>query len=110
MNRKQVKGIKSQLLAYNYLLKQPNTIVFTPLDGVGPIDIVTYNIKTKEYNNYDVKTVSIRKKQTYRCKVGSRINRTPSKKQKELNVKIIYVTEQGDVYELRRRSHKNQST
>ena len=107
MNRKQVKGIRSQLLAQSYLAKQPNTIVFTPLDGVGPIDIVTYNIKTKEYNNYDVKTVSLRKNQTHRCKVGSRINRTPSKKQKELNVKIIYVTEQGDVYELRRRSHKN---
>ena len=107
MNKKQVKGIRSQLLAQSYLAKQPNTIVFTPLDGVGPIDIVTYNIKTKEYNNYDVKTVSLRKNQTYRCKVGSRINRTPSKKQKELNVKIIYVTEQGDVYELRRRSHKN---
>ena len=107
MNKKQVKGITSQLLAQSYLAKQPNTIVFTPLDGVGPIDIVTYNIKTKEYNNYDVKTVSLRKNQTYRCKVGSRINRTPSKKQKELNVKIIYVTEQGDVYELRRRSHKD---
>lgn len=107
MNRKQVKGITSQLLAYNYLLKQPNTIVFTPLDGVGPIDIVTYNIKTKEYNNYDVKTVSLRKKQTHRCKVGSRINRCPSKRQRELKVKIIYVTEQGEVYETRRHSGKN---
>jgi len=107
MNRKHRKGIVSQLIAYAHLAKQENTIVFTPLDGVGPIDIVTYNIKTKEYTNYDVKTVSLRKNQTYGCKVGSRINRTPSKKQKELNVKIIYVTEQGDVYELRRRSHKN---
>jgi len=107
MNKKQVKGITSQLLAQSYLAKQENTIVFTPLDGVGPIDIVTYNIKTKEYTNYDVKTVSLRKKQTHRCKAGSRINRTPSKRQKELNVKIIYVTEQGDVYEVRRRSRKN---
>jgi len=95
MNRKQVKGITSQLLAYNYLLKQPNTIVFTPLDGVGPIDIVTYNTKTKEYKNYDVKTVSLRKHKTYRCKAGSRINRTPSKLQKDLNVEIIYVTERN---------------
>ena len=110
MNSKHKKGIISQLLAYVHLAKQKDTIVFTPLDGVGPIDIVTYNIKTKEYNNYDVKTVSLRKKQTHRCKVGSRINRIPSKKQKDLKVKIIYVTEQGDVYEVRRRSDKNKSS
>ena len=107
MNHKQKKGIRSQLLAYNYLLKQPNNIVFSPLDGVGPIDIIVFNTKTKEYTNYDVKTVSLRKKPTHRCKAGSRINRTPSKRQKELSVKIIYVTEQGDVYEVRRRSRKN---
>ena len=107
MNRKQKKGIRSQLLAQSYLVRQPNHIVFTPLDGVGPIDIIVFNTKTKEYTNYDVKTVSLRKKQTHRCKVGSRINRTPSQRQKELNVKIIYVTEQGDVYEVRRRSRKN---
>lgn len=107
MNKKQRKGIVSELFACSYLAKNPNIIVFKPISGVGPIDIVTYNTKTKEYTNYDVKTVSIRKKQTYRCKPGSRINRCPSKKQRELNVKIIYVTEQGDVYEVRRRSRKN---
>jgi len=109
MHKKQRKGIVSELLAYAYLAKNPDTIVFKPLSGVGPIDIVTYNTKTKEYNNYDVKTVSLRKKATYRCKVGSRINRCPSKKQRELNVKIIYVTEQGEVYETRRNSSKNKS-
>jgi len=107
MHKKQRKGIVSELLAYAYLAKNPDIIVFKPIGGVGPIDIVTYNIKTKEYTNYDVKTVSLRKKQTHRCKAGSRINRTPSKRQKELSVKIIYVTEQGDVYEVRRRSRKN---
>lgn len=107
MNGKHRKGVVSQLFAYAYLAKKPNIIVFTPLDGVGPIDIVTYNTKTKEYNNYDVKSVSYRKKQTYRCKAGSRINRSPSKRQRELKVKIIYVTEQGEVYETRRHSDKN---
>lgn len=107
MNKKQRKGIASQLIAYNYLVKQKNTIVFTPLDGVGPIDIVTYNTKTKEYNNYDVKTVSFRKNQTYRCKAGTRINRTPSKIQKDLNVEIIYVTEQGEVYQIPKRKFRN---
>ena len=107
MNKKQVKGIASQLLAQYYLAKQENTIVFTPLDGVGPIDIVTYNTKTKEYKNYDVKTVSFRKNQTYRCKAGTRINRTPSKIQKNLNVEIIYVTEQGEVYQIPKRKFRN---
>lgn len=107
MHKKQRKGIVSELLAYAYLAKNPNIIVFKPIGGVGPIDIVTYNIKTKEYTNYDVKTVSLRKKPTHRCKAGSRINRSPSQRQKELSVKIIYVTEQGDVYEVRRRSRKN---
>lgn len=107
MNKKQRKGIVSQLNAYAYLAKQENTIVFTPLDGVGPIDIVTYNTKTKEYNNYDVKTVSFRKNQTYRCKAGTRINRTPSKIQKNLNVEIIYVTEQGEVYQIPKRKFRN---
>ena len=107
MNGKHRKGVVSQLFAYAYLAKKPNIIVFTPLDGVGPIDIVTYNTKTKEYNNYDVKTVSFRKNQTYRCKAGTRINRTPSKIQKDLNVEIIYVTEQGEVYQIPKRKFRN---
>lgn len=100
INYKHLKGISSQLLAANYLAHKPNTLVFTPIGGIGPIDIVVYNTKTKEYINYDVKTVSLRKTQTYRCKAGSRINRSPSNKQKELNVRIIYVSEQGNVYEV----------
>ena len=72
--------------------------MFTALGGVGPIDIVTYNIKTKQYCNYDVKTVSYRKTPTiYGNKNNERINRTPSKKQKELNVRIVYVGEDGKV-------------
>jgi hypothetical protein len=107
MNEKHKKGIISQLLAQSYLAKQENTIVFTPLDGLGMIDIVTYNTKTKEYKNYDVKTVSYRKNQTHRCKPGTRINRCPSKRQKQHQVEIIYVTEQGEVYQTLKRNFKN---
>ena len=106
MNNKQRKGIASQLLAYAFLARQPDIIVFTPLDGVGPIDIVTYNTKTKVYTNYDVKTVSLRKNQSYRCGSGTRINRSPTKIQKELNVRILYVTDDGEVYETRKRRKK----
>lgn len=106
MNNKAKKGVVSQLLAYAYLAKQPDTIVFTPLDGVGMIDIVTYNTKTKQYKNYDVKTVSYRKNQTHRCKSGSRINRCPSKKQRHHLVEILYVSEEGKVYQIKKRNLK----
>ncbi len=88
----------SEALAQAYFAKDPNLIVFTALGGVGPVDICTYNIKTKEYCNYDVKTVSYRKSNTkYSNKKNDRINRSPSKIQKTLNVKIVYVYEDGRI-------------
>jgi hypothetical protein len=60
-NHKQNKGIISELVALTYLSKLPDTIVFQAVCSVGPIDIVTFNTKTKEYINYDVKTVSYRR-------------------------------------------------
>lgn len=107
MNSKHKKGIISQLLAYVHLAKQKDTIVFTPLDGVGPIDIITYNIKTKKYRKYDVKTVSLRQQQSHRCRPGTRINRSPTQQQKDLDVEILYVTEQGEIYQVPKRKFKN---
>lgn len=97
INHKQNKGIVSELVALTYLAKQPNTLVFQVIGGVGPIDMVTYNIKTKEYINYDVKSVSYRKTQCSFSKPGDKIYRSPSKKQKDLKVKILYVYEDGRV-------------
>lgn len=99
INDKHNKGIISELVALAHLARLPDTIVFQAVSGVGPIDIVTFNVKTKEYINYDVKSVSVRKNKTYGCRAGSRINRSPSKKQKDLNVKILYVYEDGRVKE-----------
>lgn len=98
MNLKHRKGITSQLIAQSYFSTQPNVLVFTPTGGVGPIDICTFNTKTKEYCNYDVKTVSYRKSNTkYGHKNNDRINRSPSKIQQSMNVKIVYVYEDGKV-------------
>ena len=97
INDKHNKGIVSELVALTYLARLPDTIVFQAIHGVGPIDIVTYNVKTKEYINYDVKSVSFRKNRSYGCREGTRINRSPSKKQKDLQVKILYVYENGRV-------------
>jgi hypothetical protein len=96
-NHKQNKGIISELVALTYLSKMPDTIVFQAVCNVGPVDIITFNTKTKEYINYDVKTVSYRQNPTHKNIKGYRINRCASKKQKDLNVKILYVYEDGRV-------------
>jgi len=97
INAKQNKGVISELIALSYLAKLPDTLVFQVIGGVGPIDIVTYNIKTKKYINYDVKTATYRKSKCHNNKTGDIINRSPSEKQKDLKVKILYVYEDGRV-------------
>jgi hypothetical protein len=85
-------------LAQAYFARDPNLIVFTALGGVGPIDLVVFNSKTNKYTNYDVKTVSYRKSATkYAHKKNDRINRSPSKIQQAMNVKIVYVYEDGKI-------------
>ena len=92
------KGVLSEVIAHSHFAKDPDLLIFTPLCGVGPVDIVTYNIKTKEYNNYDVKTESFRLSNTkYGNKNKDRINRAPNKRQKNLSVKILYVGKDGKI-------------
>jgi hypothetical protein len=96
--RKADKGLVSEALAQAHFAKDPDLIVFTALGGVGPIDLVVFNTKTKKYTNYDVKTVSYRKSATkYAHKKNDRINRSPSKIQSTMNVKIVYVYEDGKI-------------
>ena len=92
------KGVLSEIIAQSHFAKDPDLLVFTPLCGVGPVDIVTYNIKTKQYTNYDVKTESFRLSNTkYGNRNKDRINRSPNVRQKELNVKILYVNKNGKI-------------
>ena len=94
--KKAVIGLINELAAQLDFAKDPNILVFTPLGGLGPIDIVTLNMTTGEYTAYDVKTKNFRK-QDYkgtdgykRNSTGSLINRNPTEEQKRLKVKIIY--------------------
>ena len=96
--KKAVKGLESEILVQLKLAKDPNIIVFTPLGGLGPIDLITLNLTTGEYTAYDVKTKNFRK-QDYipsdgykRNAKGSLINRQATLEQKKLKVKIIYAT------------------
>jgi len=62
--KKAVTGLINELAAQLNLAKDPNILVFTPLGGLGPIDIVTLNMTTGEYNAYDVKSKNYRKNES----------------------------------------------
>ena len=97
-HKKSVTGLVNELAAQLDFAKDPNILVFTPLGGLGPIDIVTLNMSTGEYSAYDVKTKNYRKKNSTpsdgykRNAKGSLINRQTTVEQKKLKVKIIYAT------------------
>jgi len=94
--KKAITGLLSEMKAQIELAKDPNILVFIPLGGLGPVDIVTLNMSTGEYTGYDVKTKNYRKsdytaKDGYRRKrIGSLISRPTTSEQKKLKVKIIY--------------------
>ena len=96
--KKAVVGLVNEVSVQLNFAKDPNILVFTPLGGLGPVDIVTLNMTTGEYTAYDVKTKNFRK-QDYipsdgykRNAKGSLINRQTTTEQKKLKVKIIYAT------------------
>ena len=96
--KKAVAGLINELAAQLKFAKDPNILVFTPLGGLGPVDIVTLNMSTGEYTCYDVKSKNFRKqdytaKDGYKRKTkGTLIARQTTKEQKKLKVKIIYAT------------------
>ena len=57
-------------------------IVFVPLGGSGPIDILTLNTKTGKIKTYDVKTQNFRSN-------GHKIYRGRTDEQRKLGVKIL---------------------
>ena len=67
--KKAVVGLINELAAQLKFAKDPNILVFTPLGGLGPVDIVTLNMSTGEYTCYDVKSKNFRK-QDYTAKDG----------------------------------------
>jgi hypothetical protein len=82
-NRKtRAVGLSNELLAAAEFTKDPDLIVFVPVGGTGPIDILTLNTKTKEINTYDVKTQNFRSN-------GWKIARGRTAEQKRLGVKIL---------------------
>jgi len=79
MNVKHKKGIIAECYAKAWLLENFNCMVYTPENGLGPIDIIA-RYKDGSVRYFDVKSVSRRKDK-------SLINRGP----KDKKIKIIYV-------------------
>lgn len=99
MAAKNIKGLVCELKAQIKFANNPDLIVFIPLGGLGPIDLVTINKKTGEYQSYDVKALNRRKKgikftnrlgQKVRRNPGGKITRPLTSLQRKLGVKIIY--------------------
>lgn len=91
------RGMVAELRAVAYLAEDPQVLTFIPSGGLGPIDIITLNKVTGEHRYYDVKFASQRK--THKATHNPLINRSLTKKQKQLPVKveIIYVDDNGSV-------------
>ena len=88
MTTKTIKGVCSELIAAKEFLNK-GYYVAKSLDPQCPFDIVVVDKKGKT-TLFDVKSVSYRKTKSYNCKPGDTINRSVSKKQKALGVKIYY--------------------
>lgn len=101
------KGILTELKAHAHFVKDPDNMIFIPWGGLGCIDLVVLNKRTKEIKLYDVKFASKResvyryKKQRNRImgRVGDLIGRKLKPLQKKLGVQIIYFDEKGRCYD-----------
>ena len=88
MISRSIKGVCSELIAVKDFLKK-GYYVARSMDPQCPFDIVVVDKKGKT-TLYDVKSISRRKTKSYNCKPGDTINRSVSKRQKSLGVKIYY--------------------
>ena len=88
MTIKTIKGVCSELIAAKEFLNK-GYYVARSLDPQCPFDIVVVDKKGKA-RLFDVKSVSRRKTQSYNCKPGDTINRSVSKRQKSMGIKIYY--------------------
>lgn len=82
--------MQSEFVAAAWLIKKNYTIYWKTQDN-DVIDIIAVHRVTGKVLKIDVKTASIRKT----WKPGTIVNRTQSKYQKQLGVKILYVFKDG---------------
>ena len=88
-------GLAARQLAILELLDD-DTFIFTNIDGVGPIDLVTLNIKTKEVQFIDCKADHPKRHR----------QRPHTELQKELGVKHMYINLQRGTKQVGRKKIK----
>ena len=82
---KHIKGDRAELIAAEYFINLGYS-VHRNISQHGPVDLVIIDEdRTGDVILIDVKALSLRTKN------GWKVNRTPTKKQRELDVKLIYV-------------------
>ena len=86
---KKHKGSHSELLAAAWLLAQGYE-VFTNVSDHGPMDLMAYNVETRETILIDVKTMQFDKRGRY--SLNSTANQR-TELQRALGVKILYVSD-----------------
>ena len=84
-HEKHIKGDRAELIAAEYFMSLGYS-VHRNMSGHGPVDMVLID----EDGMGDVILVDV-KALSLRTKNGWKVNRTPTKKQQELNVQLIFV-------------------
>ncbi len=92
-------GVRSEIIACLWLLKQ-GFLVFRPITGVGPIDIVAVSKKGRVYL-FDVKSITKRKNGR------GEVDRPLTAVQKALGVEILYVNTETGAVSVRRQGRKD---
>ena len=89
-DEKSLKGTWAELKAASKYTKL-GFYVSKPFDPHCPFDLVVTNRDTGESFLVDVKTTSYRKQDSYTAKKGDRINRVPTRQQKKMGIRILYI-------------------
>lgn len=87
---KSTKGTWAELKAASKYTKL-GFYVSKPFDPHCPFDLVVTDRQTGESFLVDVKTTSYRQKDSHNCKKGDRINRYPTRQQKKMGIRILYI-------------------
>ena len=95
MDKRILKGFQSEMAAELWLTQQ-GYIVYAKKAVQSPIDFCCYDPETKQVLLVDVKSSSYRKSGRRVNSQNNFIYRSPTPLQKELGVRLLYVSEEGE--------------
>lgn len=95
MDKRILKGFQSEMTAELWLTQQ-GYIVYSKKAVQSPIDFCCYDPETKQVLLVDVKSSSYRKSGERVNSQNNFIYRSPTALQKELGVRLLYVSDEGE--------------